>query len=69
MTHTVEAIIDESGHVHLAQPLRLSAARRALVTVLEEPPSEALETTLLTEQSLAKDWSRPQEDDAWSHLQ
>jgi uncharacterized protein (DUF433 family) len=26
-------------------------------------------TALLSEQSLAEDWNRPEEDEAWSHLQ
>ncbi|MGL4880063.1 MAG: DUF2281 domain-containing protein [Waterburya sp.] len=29
---------------------------------------EKLETTLLSESSLAKDWSTPEEDEAWKHL-
>ena len=36
-----------------------------LVTVLEVPG----ETALLAEAALAVDWSRPEEDAAWSHLQ
>ncbi|MDM8531471.1 hypothetical protein QUF63_09890 [Anaerolineales bacterium HSG25] len=27
------------------------------------------ETTLLSEPALAEDWNKPDEDDAWSHLQ
>ncbi|MDJ0593364.1 MAG: DUF2281 domain-containing protein [Pleurocapsa sp. MO_226.B13] len=29
---------------------------------------EKLETTLLSESALAKDWSTPEEDEAWQHL-
>ncbi|WP_036478387.1 DUF2281 domain-containing protein [Myxosarcina sp. GI1] len=29
---------------------------------------EKLETTLLSEAALAKDWSSPEEDEAWQHL-
>lgn len=70
MIHTVEAVVDEHGRVRLLETVRLSGVRRALVTILEELPSTgASETTLLSEQALAEDWERPEEDEAWSHLQ
>ena len=64
---TIEAIIDEHGNLRLLEPVHLPAPRRALVTILEEQP-ELPETALLSEAVLAKDWSRPEEDEAWSHL-
>jgi hypothetical protein len=70
MIQTVEAVIDEDGKVHLLESVRLPEARRALVTILEdEPATELSETALLSEQSLGEDWNRPEEDEAWSHLQ
>ncbi|MDQ6785520.1 MAG: hypothetical protein M3033_01690 [Acidobacteriota bacterium] len=70
MIQTVEAVIDEQGKVQLLQSVRLPQSRRALVTILEEEPSAAIsETALLSEQSLAEDWNRPEEDEAWSYLQ
>ncbi len=70
MIQTVEAVIDENGKVQLLEDVRLPEARRALVTILEEEPAtEVPETALLSEQSLAEDWNRPEEDEAWSHLQ
>ncbi|MBA2503781.1 MAG: hypothetical protein H0V27_12970 [Pyrinomonadaceae bacterium] len=70
MIQTVEAIIDETGNVQLLEIVRLKEARRALVTILEEEPSTKIsETALLSEQALAEDWTRPEEDEAWSHLQ
>ena len=70
MIKTVEAIIDEQGNVRLLEPIRPRTARRALVTILEESPADtASETALLSEASLAEDWNRPEEDEAWSHLQ
>ena len=45
-------------------------AHRALVTILEEGPAQQPnETALLSEAVLGKDWNRPEEDAAWSHLQ
>ena len=69
MIQTVEAVIDEDGTVRLLEPLKLPASRRALVTILEEEPAAANEAALLSERSLAEDWDRPEEDEAWSHLQ
>lgn len=70
MIQTVEAVIDENGQVHLLESVSLPEARRALVTILEEEPGAgATGTALLSEQALAEDWNRPEEDEAWSHLQ
>jgi hypothetical protein len=70
MIQTVEAIIEPDGKVLLLEPIQLKEPRRALVTILEdEPANKVPETALLSEQSLAEDWNRPEEDKAWSHLQ
>jgi hypothetical protein len=70
MFHTIEAVIDEQGNVRLLESVQLPAARRALVTILEqEPVDRVVETALLSELALAEDWNRPEEDAAWSHLQ
>jgi hypothetical protein len=70
MIQTVEAIIEPDGKVLLLEPIQLKEPRRALVTILEdEPVTKVPETALLSEQSLAEDWNRPEEDEAWSHLQ
>jgi hypothetical protein len=70
MLRTVEAVIDVQGQVYLLEPISLAGARRALVTILEEEPGTNIhETALLSEAVLAKDWNRPEEDAAWSHLQ
>jgi hypothetical protein len=67
MIRTVEALIDEDGNVKLLEPVRPTSTRRALVTILEEEP--VAETALLSEAALAEDWNRPEEDEAWAHLQ
>lgn len=68
MIQTVEAIVDATGRVRLLGSVRVAGTRRALVTILEEPAAVPGETALLSEEALA-DWSRPEEDAAWSHLQ
>ena len=70
MMKTFEAVIDEHGNVKLLEPIRSGRARRALVTILEDSPSErAADDAVLSETSLAEDWNRPEEDKAWAHLQ
>lgn len=69
MARTIEAVIDENGHVCLSEPVRLSSARRALVVILDEAASLVSDTALLSEAALAEDWNRPEEDEAWSYLQ
>ncbi|WP_062196840.1 hypothetical protein [Caldimonas taiwanensis] len=69
MKQTVEAIIDEQGHVRLAEPIKIIGTHRALVTILDEAPVEIDETTQLAEKTLAEDWLKPEEDEAWTHLQ
>ena len=67
MLRSVEATIEPDGEVRLRRPLRLQHTCRAIVTIIDE--SEIPETALLSEQALAEDWNRPEEDEAWSHLQ
>ena len=69
MIQTVEAVIDDTGRVQLLGQVHGTGTRRALVTVLEEPAAAPGEAALLAEAALAADWSRPEEDAAWSHLQ
>jgi hypothetical protein len=69
MIQTVEAVVDATGRVRLLGEVRVDSPRRALVTVLEEPAAIPGEAALLAEAALAADWSRPEEDAAWSHLQ
>ena len=69
MIQTVEAVVDAAGQVHLLGDIHIDGPRRALVTVLEEPAAAPGEVALLAEAALAADWSRPEEDAAWAHLQ
>jgi hypothetical protein len=67
MFQSVDTTISEDGQVRLKEPVHLPHMCRAIVTILtKEMPSE---TALLSEASLATDWNRPEEDEAWAHLQ
>lgn len=66
MTKTIEVEIDDSGTVRPMDPAAsLPYGRALLVWQTDTPP----ETMLLSEASLAKDWLRPEEDDAWAYMQ
>lgn len=67
MLRSIEAIVEKDGEVRLKESVRLSRACRAIVTIIDEPGVP--ETALLSEPALAEDWNRPEEDEAWSHLQ
>jgi hypothetical protein len=54
----------------LLEQVDLSTAKRVLVTILgEERERFVAETALLSEAALSIDWNRPEEDEAWQHLQ
>lgn len=67
MIRTVEAVVDSRGNVRLLEDVQLPGPRRALVMILEDGPRPD-ETAVLSELALA-DWSRPEEEAAWSYLQ
>ena len=70
MIGTIEATIDQKGHISMSEPVKLSSSCRALVLILdEEPLIHVNEEALLSESALAEDWNRPEEDEAWQHLQ
>ena len=62
--------METDGRVRLLENVHLSSARRVVVTILDEPAErEGNVTALLSEGVLAEDWSRPEEEEAWAHLQ
>lgn len=66
MTRTIEVEVDDAGRIC---PLEASAQLprgRALLTWETENEHEM---ALLSETALASDWLRPEEDEAWAHLQ
>jgi len=66
MLRTIEVEIDADGQVHpLGVAVRLPAGR-ALLKLLTPSIDEAVH---LAEPTLTEDWLRPEEDEAWAHLQ
>ena len=71
MLRTIEATLETSGRVTLKEAFAVTGPTRVLITILEEVPAEDWqlnEAAILSESSLAKDWLRPEEDEAWKHL-
>ncbi len=71
MLKSIEAVIYQDGRVKLKETVTLRRYRRAIVTILDEEldSTEIDKITLLSEEALAEDWNREEEDEAWSHLQ
>ena len=69
MLQTYEATIDKNGQIRLKEAIKLPVGYRVLVTILEESEALITETALLSEATLAEDWNRPEEEEAWAHLQ
>lgn len=78
MLRTVQGIIDKEGKLQVVDDVQLPKSRRVLITILDEiapdgladtaADEEALNPALLSESALARDWERPEEEEAWSHL-
>lgn len=66
MLQTIEVEIDATGHIHPLEPMQSIPPGRALLTLLKPTVDEAL---LLAETALAEDWLKPEEEEAWAHLQ
>jgi hypothetical protein len=65
MARTIEVEIDEVGAVRPLDPTVKLPPGRA---VLAWPEGEDIYPALMSEKALA-DWLRPEEDEAWAHLQ
>ena len=66
MLQTIEVQIDYDGIVHPIESNDKLPAGRAFLTLLEPSSNE---TAFLSERALAEDWLKPEEDEAWEHLQ
>ncbi len=65
---TIEAVINEEGQIQPLETIEKGRRRRAIVVVFDDPDVVYEETAALSEKAL-RDWNRPEEDSAWSHLQ
>jgi hypothetical protein len=65
MTRTIDVEVDEVGSIRPVAPEEEIPRGRAKLTFELPANPEAL----LSERALAEDWLRPEEDEAWQHLQ
>jgi len=70
MLRTIEAVVEADGRVRLLEPVDVRVPRRALLTILDEPADEeAANLPALLSEAALDDWNRPEEEQAWRHLQ
>lgn len=65
---SIQAVIEPNGQIRFPKDVRLTKPMKAIITFLGEE-SEMRFTELASEKSLAEDWNKPEEDQAWTHLQ
>lgn len=69
MLQTFAGVLERDGRLITTERIHLSKPHSVIVTILDEVvTSEVSELALLSEAALARDWERPEEDEAWSHL-
>jgi hypothetical protein len=66
MLQTIEVEVDTNGYIHPLESVMRLPTGRALLTFLDPLSNDS---ALLAESALAEDWRRPEEDEAWAHLQ
>lgn len=65
MTRTIEVEIDDGGRI---RPVEVAAQLPRGRAFLTYEVNLDLEPALLSETSLAVDWLRPEEDEAWAYM-
>ncbi len=62
-----KVLLEESG---LTDEVDIKVIKKGEIKILaRKTPKKLSETALLSEEALAKDWLRPEEDEAWAYLQ
>jgi hypothetical protein len=69
MEKLYEAVVDSNGRIRLNTPVHLEKGLRVLVAIPQTDLDIAVSGIALSEPALSVDWSKPEEDDAWAHLQ
>lgn len=71
MLKTSKAIIEKDGKIRPLEDVKFDKSQKVLVTILDEESNTVNEdeTAYLSEKALGEDWNKPEEDQAWEHLQ
>ncbi len=64
-----EAVVESDGRIRLNTPVQLEKGLRVLVAIPQTDFDTAVSGIALSEPALSVDWNKPEEDDAWAHLQ
>lgn len=71
-TLNVEAHVGADGHLRVDVPVELPPGSLRAVLVVDDTgiaEGHPMETALLSQNALAEEWDRPEEEKAWKHLQ
>ncbi|MGI8925408.1 MAG: hypothetical protein ACR2HN_02030 [Tepidiformaceae bacterium] len=70
MMRVLKGEVDDDGRIRVLESVRLECGTTVVVTIDDgDDDLMAADLVILSAPALAKDWSNPEEDDAWSHLQ
>ncbi len=72
MEKLYEAVVESDGRIRLNTPLHLlhlGKGLRILVAVPQTDLDNAVSGFVFSESALSVGWNKPEEDDAWAHLQ
>ena len=69
MEKLYEVVVDSDGRIRLNTPVHLEKGLRVLVAIPQTDLDIAVSGIALSEPALSVDWRKPEEDDAWAHLQ
>jgi hypothetical protein len=69
MDRLYEAVVEPDGRIRLNTPVHLEKGLRVLVAIPQTELETAVSGIALSEPALSADWNKPEEDEAWAHLQ
>ena len=69
MGRLYEAVVEPDGRIRLNTPVHLEKGLRVLVAIPQTDLDTAVSGIALSEPALSADWNKPEEDEAWAHLQ
>ncbi|MFC2130571.1 hypothetical protein ACFLSQ_03985 [Bacteroidota bacterium] len=72
MLQTYEAIIYANGSIKVLQDIKVAKPARAIITILDDDFDKNSDNNyplFASEKSLAEDWNKREEDEAWAYLQ
>jgi hypothetical protein len=69
MEKLYEAIVESDGRIRLNTSVHLEKGLRVLVAIPQTDLDTSVSGIALSGPALAADWNKPEEDDAWAHLQ